>query len=279
MATQAESIKLRVDGIDLNVLLDGDPENPAAVFVHGGGLSAQTWRGVIAELRRDFYCVAFDMRGHGDSGWSETADYSLASLASDLHAVMDLLELQRPHLIGMSLGGQTALAAIAGGLTVRSLVLVDVGPRMLSSDDNPIRDFMRAHTYPTFADALDAASAFQPGRSRESVTESLYRSMRQDADGSWSWKWDPRRRESYAQRAAEAQALWPRLGSVTCPVLVVRGLRSPVFTRELAAELVAELPDAASAAIGAGHNVQSERPAELAALIRDFQQSLRSSTH
>ncbi|GAA1840122.1 alpha/beta fold hydrolase [Pseudonocardia ailaonensis] len=259
-----------VDGLRLNLLVDG--EGPPTVFLHGGGLTAHTWRRVVDDLRRDHLCVAVDLRGHGDSDWSPTADYGLARLAADLRGVVGGLGLERPHLVGMSLGGQTALHAVCHGFEARSLVLVDVGPRMLGTPDNPIRGFMRTYRYPTFDEALDAAQRFQPGRDRAALAESLRRSMRPHDDGSWSWKWDPDRRETYGDRSAAARGLWPLLGGVTCPTLVVRGSESPVFGERDAREFVATLPDARLETLAAGHNVQTERPAELAALIRTHHQ-------
>lgn len=255
---------VRSGGVALNVLDEG--AGPPVVFLHGGGLTSHTWRKVIAELRGDYRCVAPDLRGHGDSDWA--ADYSLPALAADLRALVGTLGLERPHLVGMSLGGQTALHAVCHGLRVRSLSLVDVGPRMLSPADNPIRGFMRTHSYPDFASALDAAVASQPRRTRASLAEGLRRSMRERPDGSWAFTWDPARRESYDERSAAAQALWPLLGAVTVPVLVVRGSRSPVFGEQDAKELVATLPDARLETLEAGHNIQSEHPRDLAALLR-----------
>lgn len=255
---------VRSGEVALNVLIDG--QGTPTVFVHGGGLTAHTWHRVVEDLRRDHLCVCMDLRGHGDSDWS--GDYSLPTLAGDLHTVVAELGLDRPHVVGMSLGGQTALHAICHGLPARTLTLVDVGPRMLKPAHNPIRGFMRTHSYPTFTAALDAAVAFQPTRTRESLAESLRRSMREGPDGTWAYKWDPARRETYALRATAARALWPLLSAVRCATLVVRGARSPVFGEQDAEELVATLPDGRLETLDTGHNVQTERPAELAALIR-----------
>ncbi|MEQ3549632.1 alpha/beta hydrolase [Pseudonocardia nematodicida] len=259
---------VRSGGLDLNVLVEGD--GPAIVFLHGGGLTAHTWRRVVADLARDHRCVAVDLRGHGDSDWSPSADYTLTSMAADLRTVVAELGIARPHLVGMSLGGQVALHAVCHGFAARSLALVDVGPRLLQRPDNPIRTFMRTHSYPSFDAALDAAAEFRPDRDRASLASSLRRSMRPAGDGSWSWKWDPARRDSYAERSAEARALTGLLGAVSCPVLVVRGARSPVFGAADARRLVVALPRARLETLDAGHDVQSERPAELAALIRAF---------
>jgi pimeloyl-ACP methyl ester carboxylesterase len=262
--------RITSDGISLAVRSDGDPDTVPVVLLHGGGLTADTWRHVAPGLRDDHFCVVPELRGHGDSGWSPEGEYTIADMARDLVAVVDALGLDRPHLVGMSLGGQVALRAVADGLDARTLTLVDVGPRLRDQTGSPTRAFLRTHAYPSFEAALDAAAAFRPGRSRDSLAASLRRTMRPGADGRWSWKWDPRRGETMVRRAQEAAALWDRLAAVGCPTLVVLGRESPVLGEALARELVAELPDARLAVVdGAGHNVQTDAPDALVRLVAD----------
>lgn len=270
---------LRVDasGFELNVLLEGPATKPPVVFLHGGGLTAWTWSSVMSRLSSDHFCVAMDLRGHGDSAWSPTADYGLEAMSADLTGLLAFLHIDKPHVVGMSLGGQTALHAVCHGLNVRSLVLVDVGPRMISPGVNPIFEFLDNHSYPSLDAAVAAVAEFQSSRPTESLAASLRHSMREGADGSWSWKWDPRRRDTYAARTAEAEALWDLTDAVRCPVLVVRGSRSPVFGAETADEFVARLPDATLHSLDAGHNVQSERPDDLADLISSFHRGIVGS--
>jgi pimeloyl-ACP methyl ester carboxylesterase len=263
--------RIEAGGVSLAVRTEGDPGGVPTVFLHGGGLTADTWRHVVAGLGADHRCVVPELRGHGDSGWSPEGDYSLATMARDLAAVVAEMGLECPHLVGMSLGGQVALRALSSGLEARSLTLVDVGPRLRDQGGSPIRAFLRTHSYPDFDTALDAAARFRPDRTRESLAGSLRRSMRAGADGSWSWKWDPRRNETLTARAAEAASLFDALPAVRCPVLVVVGGQSPVLGEALARELVAALPDARLAVVdGAGHNVQTDRPRELTGLLRRF---------
>lgn len=267
---QTGAVTVQSDDVSLNVLVAGDPDAPPIVFLHGGGLTAWTWRHVIAELQTEYRCVAPDLRGHGDSGWSASGHYSLATHADDLTRLLEALDVQDPHLVGMSLGGQVVLRALCDGVRARSAVLVDVGPRLVPRKSYAVREFLATHRYPDFDSALDAAARFQPTRSRDSLRNGLTHAMTRAEDGSWSWKWDPRRRAGYAERAGEARALWPHLEKVSCSTLVVRGSHSPVFTADLAEEFVAALPNGRLETLDAGHNVHSERPTELVALIRSF---------
>src|SRR5947207_10964532 len=69
----AEGIRLRA--------LDWGGNGAPVLLLHGGALTAQTWDYVCVGLRSEFRMIALDMRGHGESSWSD--DYSIARLAAD----------------------------------------------------------------------------------------------------------------------------------------------------------------------------------------------------
>jgi pimeloyl-ACP methyl ester carboxylesterase len=240
-------------------------------MLHGGGLMGSTWRRVCENLP-GYRCIAPDMRGHGDSDWGPPDDYTLTAYAGDLRQIIEAYGISgKAHLVGMSLGGQVALHAVCHGLPVRSLCLVDVGPTIVRGGGRAIVEFLSHTGYPSFNAALEASMAFNRRRSRESLAESLRRSMRETENGAWIWKWDPVRLTSRDNRADEAETLWPLLGGIDCPVLIVRGEESPIFTAELAEPFAAALPDATLACVAdAGHNVQTDQPERLAALLGEF---------
>src|SRR5919199_5427511 len=64
----------------------------------------------IPELRDDYDVVAFNFRGIGASPGTPT-DYTVPSLADDVLALLDALEIARAHLIGFAIGGAIALQA------------------------------------------------------------------------------------------------------------------------------------------------------------------------
>ncbi len=64
--------------------LDWGGTGPGVLLLHGGGLSAHTWDFVCLGLRGAARLVALDLRGHGDSDWSD--DYRVATMADDVIA-------------------------------------------------------------------------------------------------------------------------------------------------------------------------------------------------
>ena len=105
------------------------------VCIHGWLLSRAYWQPLMQQLTPDIDCLAYDLRGFGDSTQelsrrstsAETA-YSLTAYAYDLEALLNTLELDEVWLMGHSLGGSIALwAAHLFPERVRGVICVNAG--------------------------------------------------------------------------------------------------------------------------------------------------------
>ncbi len=113
-------------GVRLSVLQDGPRDGIPVVLLHG--LTA-TRRYVVMgsrHLERSGHrVIAYDARGHGESGPAPDREYGYDALSADLEAVMDALEVERAALVGASMGAHTILTfALAHPERVRALVPV-----------------------------------------------------------------------------------------------------------------------------------------------------------
>src|SRR5579864_8024016 len=81
---------------------------PPLVFIHGALLNSDLWLPQINAFSDLFECVAFDLRGHGRTGPSNLQRYSTGTFAEDLAELLEALELHRPILCGLSMGGMIA---------------------------------------------------------------------------------------------------------------------------------------------------------------------------
>ncbi len=87
----------------------GDPSQPALVFLHGGGLSSKSWYPVIERLP-DFYCLAPDLPGHGQS---KDRPFSLEASAQEVAEVIrQKVPGGKVHLVGLSWGGAVTLTLL-----------------------------------------------------------------------------------------------------------------------------------------------------------------------
>jgi pimeloyl-ACP methyl ester carboxylesterase len=108
------SSAIRGDGVELMVARSGAEDKPPIVFVHGYPDTHAVWLPTIARLVDDFRCIAYDVRGAGESSApSSTEGYRVEHLVSDLVCVLDTLYPQRRvHLVGHDWGSVQAWEAV-----------------------------------------------------------------------------------------------------------------------------------------------------------------------
>src|SRR3954466_338584 len=177
----------------------GDPTHPAAPLLHVGAPTRHSWGGAAATLSAArFDAVAADLRGHGESGWDPSGDYTLAAHMGDIERWC--IQLHRPAIVGASLGGMAALwteGTRAGrGLEPAGscLVLVDIAHRADADGVARIRAFMHGNPegFASGDEAADAVADYLPHRPRPADTTGLARNLRLGDDGRYRWHWDPR---------------------------------------------------------------------------------------
>ncbi|WP_216898279.1 alpha/beta fold hydrolase [Nocardia alni] len=247
---------------------DGEPE---LVLLHGGAQNAHTWDTVALALGLPL--VAVDLPGHGHSDWWPEHDYTPEHLADAVATVIDALAPRAAAVVGMSLGGLTALhLAAARPDLVRRLIVVDVTPGTSDQERKTaaISAFVNGPAdFGSFQEILDRTVAHNPGRSVQSLRRGILHNAREREDGRWVWRYD--RLRPTAAGGVDFSALWDDVSAVRAPLLLVRGARSPVVDDDDVAELLRRLPLARVEVVdGAGHSVQGDRPVELAGLIDGF---------
>ncbi len=125
------------DQLSLYYETHGDPTAPPIVLIHGLGADHEMWRPQIVSLPGAGYFVIIpDLRGHGAS--EAPAAFRIADCARDLRDLLSTLQIQRAHLIGVSMGGMVAQQFVAQyPESARSQILVD----SLSGVTRPIERF------------------------------------------------------------------------------------------------------------------------------------------
>ena len=248
-------------------------EPAQAVLIHGGAQNAHTWDTVALALGRPL--VAPDLPGHGHSD-SPAAGVGTAAgaNASDLAAAVERLAPEASVIVGMSLGGLTAISlAVARPDLVRRLVLVDITPGVTGEKAKAIHDFVRGPaTFASFDDLLARTTEFNPTRSESSLRRGILHNAKQLDDGSWVWR---HRRDDNAVMGdtdaprADPALLWDDLEAFAGPITLVRGMREQsVVDDGDVAELLRRRPDATVVEVDAGHSVQGDQPLELAKIIK-----------
>lgn len=94
--------------VELPAIITGKKGSPFVVLSNSLGSTHRMWDAQIDALNERFRVVRYDTRGHGDSPVPE-GPYSIDDLTDDLVALLDRLGIERAHLVGLSLGGMTAM--------------------------------------------------------------------------------------------------------------------------------------------------------------------------
>jgi pimeloyl-ACP methyl ester carboxylesterase len=255
-------------GRHLSALVWGDGP-PELVFLHGGAQNAHTWDTVAMALGRPL--VAVDLPGHGHSDGPAESSAALSSNAADVATVIEQLAPDALGVVGMSLGGMTAMALVdARPDLVRALVLVDITPGVNQDKASAIVAFVDGpESFPDFDELLARTKQFNPTRTESSLRRGILHNALQREDGSWVWRY-----RRFIDRASplDVSDLWEVVSRIAVPVMLVRGMRPQSVVDDAdEAELVRRLPGVRVEHVTeAGHSVQGDDPLELARLLQDF---------
>jgi 3-oxoadipate enol-lactonase len=236
-------------------------EGTPVVLVHGHTLDRRVWRPCVEALAREHRVVACDLRGYGAS--PPPREDQPHRHAEDVLALAAFLGLERPALVGLSMGGGVVLnAALIAPEQVSRLVLVDSllpGRPLAPELVDPIRDTRRAAR----EHGVEAARAvwlrhpFFDHAAPEAVA------IVGDYSG-WHWLHaDPD--EPLRPPAAE------RLEELMLPTLVLVGERDVPDFRSIAEELAARIAGAERLVLpGARHLSPLDTPAAFVAAVLPF---------
>ena len=257
----------RIDSGPISALKFGDAA-PRVVFLHGGGQNAHTWDTVIVGLGEP--ALAIDLPGHGRSAWREDQDYGPKRNAEAIAPVIREHAPDAELVVGMSLGGLTALRLAVETDLVRRLVLVDVTPsaperhtQMTDEQKGTVALVAGDRIFPSFEAMLEKTIAAAPHRDRESLRRGVFHNAKRLEDGTWTWRYDEMR------NGAGFEGLWDDVPRLTVTTTLVRGARSFFVNDDDAAEFASRAPGFKDVHIveDAGHSVQSDQPLKLIEIL------------
>jgi pimeloyl-ACP methyl ester carboxylesterase len=268
---------IQANGLRFHYLSWGEPSRPPILMLHGGGQTAHTWQRVANRLADRYYLIAADLRGHGDTQWSPDGEYGYLHNRDDVAGMAEALRLDGYVLVGMSMGGITAMNyAVAHHRDLRGLVVVDVSPAVEEAGAQRIMAFLNSkREFADLDEAVAHARAFAPRRSAENLRQTLPANLRELPDGRLAWKWDPalfnRQNGRHEERRLNQARLWEEVRRISCPTLVVHGRESDILTRENGEALARAVAHGRYVGIdGAGHTVQGDNPHSLSEALERF---------
>lgn len=268
-----ESGTVRTNDVETYYVRRGD--GPPVVFIHGMLMSTTEWEPQIEALGEEYTTIAYDVRGHGHTGGSDVEPYTMEQYAADLDALLTALEIERPILCGLSMGGCIAqVYAATFPEKVAGLVLSDtftaaplpLKGRLVFANLRVIGRLDRVVRYPTLNRIqLWVGQRLSPGVAGDGETTQR---LMENA---------PTIPHAEVVKIAESMAGFPKsdfdASRITVPTLLVHGEAVPGFLREMHARLAEQLTNAdveVTEVPDAGHASNVDNPAFFSATVREF---------
>ena len=249
------------DGVNLRYLDVGSGE-PPLVFIHGWCCNQAMWNDQIEAFARKHRVISVDLRGHGDSDKPDQ-DYDIAGFAEDMAWLIKEIGLERPVLVGHSMGGVTTLKLLRKHPDIaRAAVYVDAGIMPFPEEMRPLLDQMiaalKSSAYREVASNVVKQFLFReesPPELRDEVAASMAEA--------------PQRVMHTAIASTIDEANYPP-GAVPVPSLFVRAATLAATDEQIKERY----PGMEVVSMDAGHFVHMEKPAEFNAILSRFLEKL-----
>ena len=253
-------------GTELHYLRAGAGE--PMLLIQGMSATHRTWgRPFLSPLEESFDCIVFDNRGMGLSGPAELP-FEIADLAADTAALLDALETESAHVVGISMGGMIAQElALAHPERIRTLTL---GATYCGGPEGTLMD-------PADLQMLGAAMA---SGEREQVFRAMW-----EINLSPAFRQDEARFTEFCEMATALPApkdvilqqmracglhdTSARLGQVTVPTQVIHGTADRLLGVGNGRQIASLLSVEPQLLEGIGHMFWWEQPKRSATLVRD----------
>lgn len=260
--TQTQTL-VRCNGVDLAATVDGEEGRPWLVAMNSLAATSGSWDAQVALLTRTHRLLRFDARGHGRSA-APPGPYGFDDLMGDALGLMDHFGIARADLLGLSLGGMTALGLAIGhddrvGRVICCDARADAPPPFVASWDARVAALRAAGG---MAGILD-------GTLERWFTPACEPAVR-EAAAAMILSTDP---DGYAACAAALKRLdFKRsLHTIRAPVLYLCGAQDQASPPDAMREMAALTPGASFVAIDPGaHLCPMENPADVNAALADW---------
>jgi 3-oxoadipate enol-lactonase len=247
-------------------------EGPALVLVMGIGYDSSLWTlAQVPALSTQFRVVLVDNRDAGRSSKARQP-YTIADMADDLAGLLDALQIQHTHLLGLSMGGMIALEfALRHRERLDRLVLTGTGAAPARSAIDPIQIWNWIKTHDPTGDIFGGhqlVSLFSTAflRNHQAVRDTT--TLLANNPNPMSPQAYQRQADAYLQFDALDQ-----LAAITAPTLVIVGEQDLLTPPWIAREVADAIPEARYETIqgdGSSHVLPIERPTEFNQLVLDF---------
>jgi pimeloyl-ACP methyl ester carboxylesterase len=273
-AAQPADRFVTVDGLRIHYLDWGAAGRQPLVLIHGLDRTAHTFDHLAPHFTARYHVLAFEMRGHGDSGWDREGRYLVDDHVRDLEGFVRQLDLDDVVLWGNSTGGR--VAQVYAGMhpdRVAAVISEDVGPERPRqiADSYARRVKQEERGWATEEELVAQLRKSNPRMPEPNIRTWVRSGATRRNDGRMAWKRDPKLVNGFV-----ATDLWRFVREIDAPILYVLGGASTIVPADTQEQLRTTLPRAQIVTMpGLGHYPSDEKPDELIAIVDTFLAQVR----
>ena len=257
---------LQASGLTQHYYRSGGDQLPL-VLLHGFTDDGSCWFPVAEVLAQDYDVILPDARGHGQSSRIAGMGFDNLALAEDAAALIQGLNLERPAVLGHSMGGFTALILAATHPERVGCLLLEDPP--LAPPPSPEMEAARETGMQQWADNLRRMQ----GQSLEDLMAAEHgRSPRWSAAELQYWAESKKRVDLDVFAARSPRPVWQELlQQVECPILLLYGDNRTLVDDNIAQEAAALWQHGQAVQIEhAGHSIRRDNPADFLVAVSGF---------
>jgi esterase len=249
----------------LQLAFEAIGDGPPVVVLHGLFGSRRNWRSIAQALSAHHRVFCVDLRNHGASPWAATMSYP--EMAADVRMLIESEALDRPVIIGHSMGGKTAMMlALESPAAVGRLIVIDIAPVAYADLMTPYLEAMRGIDTGAVKQRADVMRQMSE-RIPDAQTVAFLMQNLVVRDDHFDWRLNLPAIGSALQSLCGFPAEAPRRSYRGAATLIFGSLSE--YVRPLDPSVITDVfPTMRLVEIeGAGHWVHVDRPAELIAAL------------
>lgn len=258
-------MQVRLNGIDMFYSAGG--AGRPIVLIHGYPLDHTIWDPQIAHLSQDYFVLAPDLRGHGQSE-ATSGPYTMDLLAQDVNALIDHLQLEHVVLGGLSMGGYVTFAFMKQFPDrVRGLILADTRaeadtPEARSRREQQAQSVLTNGTREVLDQMTPKMLTEKTAQDKPKLVEKVRRMMEST---------NPTGIAGALLGMAQRPDSTPLLERITVPTLILVGSQDSITTVDHAKNMASRIPNSQLVIVhDAAHLTTLERPRQVNEAIGRF---------
>jgi len=236
------------------------------IILHGLFGSSDNWLTLSKTFAQQYTVYLVDQRNHGQSPHDPEINYG--ALAEDLHHFVVEQKLDKPDIIGHSMGGKAAMNfAVKYPALIRKLVVVDIVPKAYPIHHDHILEGLDAIELDKLASRTEADALLASYVPEPDVRQFLLKNLSRDDAGKFVWRINLPAIDSNIEALGSGMIF---SGKHDGPTLFIRGEKSNYYAPGDEERIKAIFPHAEFQHLDTGHWVQAEKPAEFAQVVLNW---------